>query len=440
MARSIHPVLILLPTLLLLSGRSIAAPQDIDIVMPADSSTAPDTRPSSDPFITHFEDLSIPTPVRFAWKLAGSFNAPAYDVYVSEDSIMHSTDLAALDLADTALSLWNLKIDTKYYWQIVVKSNKTEVRKTRIFSFSTFAGWPRMMYIDGTTNARDIGGRRNIKGHMLRQGLFYRSAEFNQYHNISPLGISQILALGIKCEIDLRHDDENPQAVLPPSIHYFRPQSDVGGLYPYLYGLQNYRDQYRDVFREIAKPANFPIISHCMAGADREGTVVALLEALLECSEQQMAVNYQWTSLSVFGIRDSTSDSWRGTMSEIKSFDTAGHTVQTGAWKYLLSIGVSADELAGIRNIMLDTINPQIPDTPETHPRVPEAVNFNTTKTYISFFNTGSTTTIKQGVNLVEMVTIAGRKIWEFRRRNITGEYTINLPRYAGVAILHFSE
>jgi hypothetical protein len=153
-----------------------------------------------------------------------------------------------------------------------------------------------------------------------------------------------------------------------------------------------------------------------------------------------MALDYQWTSLSVYGPRDSTSGSWRETMSEIKSFDTAGHTVQTGAWNYLLSIGVSGDELAGIRNMMLDTINPQIPDTqPEIHPPRPVAVNFNTTKTYLSFFNTG-TTTIKQGVNRVEMVNIAGRKIWEFRRRNITGEYTINLPRYAGVAILHFSE
>jgi hypothetical protein len=426
--------------LLLLSGRPIAAPHEIDSVIPPDGSIAPDTRPSSDPFVIHAGDMSIPNPVRLSWKLHPRDTAPSYDVYLSEDSIFDSTDLLANDIQDSALSVWNLKLGTKYLWKIVLKSTKTRVRITRVFSFHTAPFWPRMIYIDGTTNVRDIGGQRTLKGQMVRQGLFYRSAEFNQNHIISPLGISQILDLGIRCEIDLRQDIENPQAVLPPSIHYFRPQSDVGGLYPYQYGLQNYRDQYRDVFKEIAKPANFPIISHCRAGADREGTLAALLEALLECSETHMALDYQWTSLSVYGIRDSTSDSWRGTISEIKSYDTISHTVQTGAWNYLLSIGVTANELAGIRKIMLDTTDIQIPDTQtENHPQLPFTIGINTTKKYLSFFST-RTATIRRDVNRVEMISLTGRKIWEFRRENITGEHTINLPWYAGIAVLRFSK
>jgi hypothetical protein len=436
MARSIHPVLILLPTLLLLSGRSIAAPQEIDTVVPADSSTTPDTRPSSDPMITHFEDLSIPPPTQFSWRLQGNYSAPTYDVYVSEDSLIDSADLVVSDLAEITISVWNLKIGTRYNWQIAVKNNKTEVRKTRIFSFYTFADWPRMIYIDGTTNVRDIGGRRNAKGQMIRQGLFYRSAEFNQYHIITPLGISQILALGIKCEIDLRHDNEGAMAVLPPSIHYFRPQSDVGGLYPYQYGLQYNGDQYRDVFREIAKPANIPIISHCMAGADREGTVAALLEALLDCTEKQMAMDYILTSFSVFGVRDSASTSWRDLISEIKSYDPVYGSVHTGACNYFLAKGLTEKEIIEIQNIFLPE---KIPIPPDTQPSIPPSAPvplFHNTFKYLSFSHPSSIT-IKQNVERLELYDLLGKKIWDFVNNNLGTEYSVHLSGHAkGIGIL----
>jgi hypothetical protein len=410
-----------------------------DSVSPPDGSIASDTRSSADPFIAHAGDSSIPFPILLSWKLQGNYTSPSYDIYLSERRRFDSTDIIAHDLSETRLPVWNLKIDTRYYWWIAIKSNKSVVRITRRFSFTTAAQWPRMIYLDGTTNVRDIGGRINGEGRRVRQGLYYRSAEFNQNYNITQLGISQVIALGMACEIDLRNNGENPQAVLPPSIRYFRPVSDIGGLVAYQYGLQNYGNQYRDVFKILAKSENYPVICHCMAGADRAGTVAALIEALIGYTEKQMAEDYQWTSLSVNGIRDSTSYDWRSTMAEIKSYDTVHGTVQKGAWNYLLAKGVTAEELSAIRHIMLyphkghfngriDSMNKNRLDQPAVH-----AVRY--------VFMGSDYVNFPYDMNTMAVFSLSGKKIFEFDRMEKTGNLKVPFPgSFRGIGIVRFSK
>jgi hypothetical protein len=423
--------------LLILFQKEPAAQIIADAVFPPNGFIAPDTRTSADPFIAHNGDMSIPFPIQLSWKLRGNYATPAYDVYLSEKWRFDSTDIIAHGIAGNTFPVWNLKLDTRYYWQIVIKSNNRVVRKTRRFSFTTAALWPRMIYLDGTTNVRDIGGRINGEGRIIRQGLYYRSAEFNQNYIITQLGISQVMALGMACEIDLRNDGENPQAVLPPSIRYFRPASDIGGLVAYQYGLRNYGDQYRDVFKMLAKRENYPVICHCMAGADRAGTVAALLEALIGCTEKQMAEDYQWTSLSVNGIRDSTNSEWRGTIAEIKSYDTLQGTVQTGAWNYLRAKGVTSEELSAIRQIMLgrrvENINGVVQTTNKKWLAQPAG------GTVRCIFSDAGAIILPHGMEKLVAYSLAGRKLWEFNRMGKTGDLNVRLPgSLSGMGIIHF--
>jgi protein-tyrosine phosphatase len=328
---------------------------DIDIHIPANGSTTPDTRPSGNPFISHTLDSSIPTPTQFAWSAQGNDGSIVYDMSLSEDSIFTTTDLVAKGLTDTMLSVWNLKINTLYYWKISIMDGLNNVGNTSIFSFTTSDAWPRMIYIDGTTNVRDIGGRRNMDGLMIRQGIFYRSAEFNQTYIVTPKGIAQLKQLGIVFEIDLRNSGENPLPLPLLSVRYMRPITDSGaGIAEYKSGLVSTPQLYRDVFKEIANSSNYPLICHCRLGADRTGTVVALLEAILGCSEQQMGEDYVWTSLSIIGRRDTASQEWRDVISYLKSFDNPNSTIQAGAWNYLQVQGMTVDELIAIRKIFLD--------------------------------------------------------------------------------------
>jgi hypothetical protein len=48
------------------------------------------------------------------------------------------------------------------------------------------------MFLISPDNVRDIGGRPVMSGSMIRQGLFYRSAEFNQTYTVSPKGLDRL--------------------------------------------------------------------------------------------------------------------------------------------------------------------------------------------------------------------------------------------------------
>ena len=430
------PCNILFLYIVLFAGFSFASCEDN--VMPGRGDTTGDTRSSDNPLISHPNDSSIPKPQILSWSLCGNYSAKKYDVYLSKDSPHFSLRPVSIDNVDTAVSIWNLEIGARYFWRIDIKDNAAVVRTTGTFSFFSPLLWPRMIYIDGVTNVRDIGGMVNKDGFMVRQGLYYRSGEFNDYNNITDLGIRQIMDLGIVCEIDLRYDSESAHAVLPSSVKYFRPynSSGEGGLAPYQYGLRNYADQYRDVFKVMADSSNFPMVCHCIAGADRTGTVTALLEALLGCTEHEMAVDYQWTSLSVWGIRDTAGSDWKGLMSEIKSYDRKNGTVQAGAWYYLLSKGLSVSGLKSIRKIFLnDTIQPY-PDTPEVIEGKKIIVNYATRAKCFLYNN--RCFTVGPETRRIDIFDLSGKRIWKFERPFTGNELKVQLPKYArGMFIMY---
>ncbi|MBN2035385.1 MAG: tyrosine-protein phosphatase [Chitinispirillaceae bacterium] len=427
---AVATVMLLLLTLRGIDG-SPAADHAADLIIPPDNSTTADTRPSDDPFIPHTDDLSIPGSTHIEWSLSGASGASSYDVYLSEDSCIDMSDLIASACTRTALPVWNLKIGTTYYWQIRVNDSDGTARTTNRLSFSTPMLWPRMIYLDGTTNVRDIGGRKNKDGTMIRQGLFYRSAEFNQNHVLTEKGMQQVMDLGIACEIDLRNDFENPRPVLPPSVHYFRPQGpDGGGLSAYQYGLRYNGPQYRDVFREIARKENYPVICHCRAGADRAGTVTALLEAILGCTEQQINENYVWTSLSVYGLRDSADFTWEQFITEIKSHDQTYGSLLTGACNYLMRQGLTMDEIHSIRAVLLGESPPPDP-----------VITFTIMKTAKILYVNNPLPRTGRDITELAVYSLSGEKLYDFNRENCTSTLNVTLPRFgAGVRIVRWSE
>jgi protein-tyrosine phosphatase len=331
----------------------------VTAISPAIGSITPDTRPAADPFVAHALDSSIPSPTRFCWSTS-KITQPTitYTLYLSEDTNISASEALVSGISDTQFNAWNLKINTQYYWIILVNGLDTSgiAFQSPTFTFKTPDLWPRMIRVDSTTNVRDIGGRTNMDGKMISQGLFYRSAEFNQTYKVTAIGLEQLKRLGIICEIDLRNSSENPQIVMPWLNKFIRPvTANGGGMDSYYSGLINTPTTFRDVFKEMAIKQNYPMILHCRIGADRTGTVVAVLEALLGCSEVQMGQDYIWTSLSVNDIRDTADALWKDAMNYLKSFDKDGSpSIQQGSWNYLQSVGVSVNELISIRKIFLN--------------------------------------------------------------------------------------
>jgi hypothetical protein len=377
------------------------------------------------------------------WTAGGNSLPLVYDIYISEDRVFDSTDIVAKGIADTQLAVWNLKINTVYLWKITGRDSAKGKWTSATDSFSTPNGWPRMMYIDGTTNVRDIGGRAVMNGAMIGQGLFYRSAEFNQTYTVSAKGLDQLRRLGIVCEIDLRNSTENPQIVIPWLRRYLRPVTKSGdGMDSYLSGLVNTPSAILDVFSEMAKNENYPMILHCRVGADRTGTIAALLEALLGCSEEQMARDYEWTSLSVNGIRSADSADWKSVMSHLKSFDPQKTSVQLGTWNYLQTIGLSVAELVEIRRIFTgDSLLPyprlSVTGSSVLPRREQQARNFRCC--IITFPR--ERIMLGKGILQATLFDLSGRKVGEFSRKSASEAGIAGFPGLApGVYFLTATE
>ena len=104
----------------------------------------------------------------------------------------------------------------------------------------------------------------------------------------------------------------------------------------------------RKVFSDLADESKYPVYLHCTYGLDRTGTVSYLLEALLGVDEATMMKEYQ---LSAFHHGSVASDEMNMFIGRLKGLP--GATMKDKVEGYLLSIGVTETEIAGIRSIFL---------------------------------------------------------------------------------------
>lgn len=408
--------IILILSFLLMEAGAQDSVVTTNLLVPQNGSTVSDTRPCDNPFVSHSADSSIPLPIKFIWNIAENSPQPViYNLSVSEDSLFKYGNLIFNGITDTQQNVWNLKNNTIYYWKIIRKDTLNNMWDSPIFKFTTPDVWPRMIYIDGSTNVRDIGGLTVMNGRVIRQGIFYRSAEFEETFPITQKGLEQLRSLGIVCEIDLRNNSEDPHIIMPWLLHYVRPVIDGGaGMDCYYSGLVNTPGAVREVFKEMADKNNYPMIIHCRLGADRTGTIAALLEALLGCSELQMARDYIWTSLSAVGTRDTATGDWRNVVSYLKSFDTENGSIQLGTWNYLQSIGVSVDELISIRKIFIgDSSQPYSMYSVRRPINSRHSSKNAITKIYL--VNSLNGLSFKgKSIRMMEMFDLSGRKIREY--------------------------
>ncbi|MBR2646265.1 MAG: tyrosine-protein phosphatase [Clostridia bacterium] len=229
----------------------------------------------------------------------------------------------------------------------------------------------------GPRNARDTGGYLVAGGGRMRYGYVYRGMFLNSCRN-DQFDLTEtskrILRdeLGVRSEIDLRRagvDDYNiadakkkPQTTnaLDDSLPYYK--YTVAG-YDVGIGDAESENNLRELFRVLADESNYPVYVHCNAGADRTGTVIFFIHMLLGVSYENATREYELTSFSPQGRRtrdyvqqcDEYNTIMYGKMIErLMTYAKEGEDIQTATKRYLLSIGVSEEELASIRQILVE--------------------------------------------------------------------------------------
>ncbi len=264
------------------------------------------------------------------------------------------SDAVTVNTTGKSIAVNNLLRNTKYYVRITATANG--ITRQAESSFKTADIGPRVMTVGGITNVRDLGGYETSFGKTTLQGLAFRGAQLDikGTSRLTAQGAELLgtdIALGL--EIDLRTASETGGLTksIVTSAKYLNSRI---GSYTAAFSSDQ-KELFRQIFASYADVNNYPIYVHCVYGADRTGTVCYILNALLGVDEKTLIQDYEFTTFSDAGLRSAA------TNAEMKAFLTSfnalsGSTPAEKAENYLLSIGVTSEEISTIRGIFFGEI------------------------------------------------------------------------------------
>ena len=293
--------------------------------------------------------LAYGTPYRpFVFKY--QFNNVSGMLLLSENSDLTDSVEYALPADKFAVEIHNLKTGTTYYYQVRVNGEEF------LGSFNTALS-NRFISIPGTVNIRDIGGYRTIDGKIVKQGLLIRGTELdglvNSEYFPSAESIHQMQeTFGFVFDMDLRFSGIFQGAYssrLGDGVsHKFYDSPQYGQIFS-----QSLAPTLRTIFLDLADPEKYPMYLHCTWGMDRTGTIVFLLQGILNVSEEDMVLEYMQTAYQHPGLVDS--HNLDIIINGLSPYE--GNTLQEKIVSFLTSaVGVTEEEIASIRSIFLEDL------------------------------------------------------------------------------------
>lgn len=213
---------------------------------------------------------------------------------VYSDSIdIEKKDTVCIPAGSTEAEIWNLKPSHTYYYYI------GELTKGTIHT----TGQLRHIRVDSGFNVRDIGGYMTNSGKRLAYGKIYRGSETSQgiIVEMTPDDIRKLHDLGIRANIDfrlpehLRNKQLLEESPLGSDVDYLPlPMKDCDSL------LMKYPDYYKSAFEHVHKTLKDgnALYINCSFGADRTGTLAALIEIVCGVSLSDIFKDYELTSMA----------------------------------------------------------------------------------------------------------------------------------------------
>ena len=309
---------------------------------------------------------SKPLPITLSWQESNNINQAAskYKIMLSEKEDLSNPSRYVV--TDNALDVYNLKINTRYYYSITSYHGKRSyLSDTNSFVINDSA--PRNLFIDGVENCRDLGGWDIGEGKTYKQGLIYRTAQFNYGGDANTfesapteLGKAALKELGIKTDIDLRKtvsfagEDEVNGITSSPLGNDVKYVSC-----PMVYGNQNIFTQSENVpsiilfFETLADETNYPIAFHCLRGTDRTGALAYVLGAMMGMSEEDLLLDYLFSDLANIGNPVLASKIYSDDFFVKGIANSDGDSFKEKTKNYLINTtGVSANTLEAVVNIL----------------------------------------------------------------------------------------
>ena len=314
----------------------------------------------STPFYRH-EDIYYPNSVTFSWE--DNEKADYYRLFISTDEDFTAECTESYLVNTNSLTLSHLFTGTKYYWFVLNTELGEDGSEFNLLSVSTrsftTAESPRCIEVEGVSNTRDIGGLAAIDGYRVKQGMIYRGGKLE---GITEAGKEFFLNyLGLKTDLDLRTPGEGGAGSGSPlgaDVNYV----NINGRY-YVGDMGIQSEEGKQVFaqeiRLFADPDNYPIYIHCSLGRDRTGTLAMVIEGLLGVNFNDLMKDYEISVFSVTGTLDGASvegirNNIKTTYDYLNTFD--GNNFSERVENYLLSIGITEEEIRTIRDLLLEEV------------------------------------------------------------------------------------
>ena len=301
---------------------------------------------------------SIPPGITMRWSFAGDRSKIHYELLLSENK--NFADARKILPAHSTYALNNLIPGKTYFWKVQsVTENGTVTAESDVRSFTVEDLYPRVLALPDAWNVRDLGGKPAMAGRKIPYGKIYRSGGLNNNsadggktpgkNLVTEASIREALeVLKIRTELDLRWDGEvagMTQSPLGPSVQYIHISTVMYGSLFTKAGMDNYAE----LFRLFTHPENYPIDFHCIAGADRTGTLSFLLHAVLGCSEDDIRRDYVYTSIYSMRYFANADALIRG----MDVFGAVDEPLQYKAERFLLQAGITPEEIHAFQTIVL---------------------------------------------------------------------------------------
>ena len=312
--------------------------------------------------IAKFKDRPVKT--RLSWNCT----EPGATGVVWSVKVRRAKDNAVVFTAKTrksSIEIDNLEIARSYKWR--VKGTPADGAQLRAEgTFNTEDAAPRLMHLSRVHNMRDLGGRVGLDGRRVRQGILYRSAGLNANARksksqgkmvpgkVTLTDASRAYAkhvLGIRTDLDLRTDHEcfgMKGSPLGPDVKWVHISSSAyGGM-----GKDKGKKAFAKGFRVFLDEKNYPMVFHCIAGADRTGSLAFILGALLGVDEEELWRDWEVTGFQSANVKFSHKARFNKLVRVFEAFP--GANIREKVEAYVKSVGFTDADIEKFRSIMLE--------------------------------------------------------------------------------------
>ncbi len=305
------------------------------------------------------QELSRPQSVNFSWSAESNGAAAAVESYTVELSLSYDfAESIKYETDQTQIDIYNLLLNSTYFWRVTANLEGGKKSVSSASMFITSAAAPRNLYIDGITNARDLGGWKASTG-TVKQGMIYRCGRLNESKRedvkveITDKGIREMKeVLGVKTEVDLRTDIYERGGItsspLGDGVKYVNIPME-GAMGEDCITNEKFHPAIKQFFTLLADENNYPIAFHCDIGTDRTGFFAFLINGLVGVNENDLYRDYLFSNFGKIGTQRYLSNI-DGYVKTIK--DSEGTTLSEKIENCLIEVGVKQSEIDAVRAIM----------------------------------------------------------------------------------------